>query len=357
MAKVVRCPGCGRLVPSASSQCKYCGTAISADAADSPKPAPAPEAASAPEFPDTDKAFGAIASGISSLKAKASATAKTVQSKTEAAKSAPTPQPAKAPAPNTPNTPKAPKEPKAEASVPRPPKSASAPKPAPAPQQSAPVAPQPEYSDQPKKSGKGMMITIIVLLVLILVGGGVAAVLLLGDKNDKPKDQSTDKDSTESVASKPATEAEEAEEADPIKRYDISTIISGYPIVVKLEISPEGKVIGKYAYQSTLKKAGDKPSSWFTLTGERQGNDLVLEASNPDYGNFERWEVKLTGEGADATLSGLATNYNTYQYFYVGSKRKPEKYYDPSYNYYDTGEDYMYGDAGDTEEEYEPETL
>lgn len=354
MAKVVRCPGCGRLVPSASSQCKYCGTAISADAADRPKPAPAPEAASAPEFPDTDKAFGAIASGISSLKAKASAAAKTVQSKTEAAKSAPTPQAAEAPAPKTP---KAAKEHKAEASVPRPPKSATAPKPAPAPQQSAPVAPQPEYNEPPKKSGKGMMITIIVLLVLILVGGGVAAVLLLGDKNDKPKDQSTAKDSTESVASKPATEAEEAEEIDPIKHYDISTIISGYPIVVKLEISPEGKVIGKYAYQSTLKKAGDKPSSWFTLSGECNGNDLVLEASNPDYGNFERWEVKLTGEGADATLSGLATNYNTYQYFYVGSKRKPEKYYDPSYNYYDTGEDYMYGDAGDTEEEYEPETL
>ncbi len=354
MAKVVRCPGCGRLVPSTAPQCKYCGTAISPDAADSPKPATAPEAAPAPEYPDTDKAVAAIASGISSLKAKASAAAKSVQSKTEAAKSAPTPQAAEAPAPKTP---KAPKEPKAEASVPRPPESAPAPKPAPAPQQSAPVAPQPEYSVPPKKSGKGIMITIIVLLVLILVGGGVAAVLLLGDKNDKPKDQSTAQDSTESVASKPATEAEEAEEIDPIKHYDISTIISGYPIVVKLEISPEGKVIGKYAYQSTLKKAGDKPSSWFTLSGECNGNDLVLEASNTDYGNFERWEVKLTGEGTDATISGLATNYNTYQYFYVGSKRKPEKYYDPKYNYYDTGEDYMYGDVGDTEEEYEPETL
>lgn len=336
MAKVVRCPGCGRLVPSASSQCKYCGTAISPDAADSPKPAPAPEAAPAPEFPDTDKAFGAIASGISSLKTKASAASKSVQSKTEAAKSAPAPQPVEAPAP------KPPEEPRAEA---------------PAPQQPAPVAPQPEYCEPPKKSGKGMMITIIVLLVLILVGGGVAAVLLLGDKNDKPKDLSTAKDSTETVAAKTAEEAEEAEEIDPIRHYDISTIISGYPIVVKLEISPEGKVIGKYAYQSTLKKAGDKPSSWFSLSGECNGNDLVLEASNPDYGNFERWEVKLTGEGADATLSGLATNYNTYQYFYVGSKRKPEKYYDSSYNYYDTGEDYMYGDVGDTEEEYEPETL
>lgn len=354
MAKVVRCPGCGRLVPSTTPQCKYCGTAISPDAADSPKPAPAPEAAPAPEFPDTDKAFGAIASGISSLKAKASAAAKTVQSKTEAAKSAPAPQPVEAPASKTP---KAPKEPKAEASVPRPPKSAPAPKPAPAPQQSAPVAPRPEYSEPPKKSGKGMMITIIVLLVLILVGGGVAAVLLLGDKNDKPKDQSTAKDSTESVASKPATEAEEAEEIDPIKHYDISTIISGYPIVVKLEISPEGKVIGKYAYQSTLKKAGDKPSSWFTLSGECNGNDLVLEASNPDYGNFERWEVKLTGEGADATLSGLATNYNTYQYFYVGSKRKPEKYYDPNYVMSDEEYQRILDEAVVEDEPYEPETL
>lgn len=354
MAKVVRCPGCGRLVPSTTPQCKYCGTAISPDAADSPKPAPAPEAAPAPEFPDTDKAFGAIASGISSLKAKASAAAKTVQSKTEAAKSAPAPQPVEAPASKTP---KAPKEPKAEASVPRPPKSAPAPKPAPAPQQSAPVAPRPEYSEPPKKSGKGMMITIIVLLVLILVGGGVAAVLLLGDKNDKPKDQSTAKDSTESVASKPATEAEEAEEIDPIKHYDISTIISGYPIEVRLDIDPDGVVTGKYAYQSTLGKYGDVPSSWFTLRGTDMGGDLVLDGSNPDYGVFERWEVSLKGEGDMASLSGIATNFNTYEYFYVGSKKKPEKYYDPNYVMSDEEYQRILDEAVVEDEPYEPETL
>lgn len=199
------------------------------------------------------------------------------------------------------------------------------------------------------------MITIIIAAVL-LVGGGIAAALIL-------KDSGSSKTGGSKGEGKPETAAAAAEdsvaaptaEVDPVKHYNIKTIISGYPIEVRLDIDPDGVVTGKYAYQSTLGKYGDVPSSWFTLRGTDMGADLVLDGSNPDYGVFERWEVSLKGEGDMASLSGIATNFNTYEYFYVGSKKKPEKYYDPKETV--SGEDYqrILDEAVVEDEPYEPE--
>jgi len=207
----------------------------------------------------------------------------------------------------------------------------------PTPQAAAPsVAPQaapqpPIYVSENPKSNKGLIITILVAAVL-LVGGGIAAALILRDngaeKNVVSENTTQTAEATSGTVSENVAAEPEPEEADPVKHYSINTIMSGYPIIVKLDIMPDGEVTGKYAYVSTLKKYGDRPSSWFTLKGVASGDELVMDVSHPDHGNFERMEVTLTGEGDKASLNGINTNYQTYQYFYVGSEKKPEKYYD-----------------------------
>ena len=336
MAKVKRCPQCGRLVSSGASSCKYCGAALDGSAAvSSAAPAPSqPDPTEAPAVVPTDRAAvphavsaaatdisQSLASGISSLRSKAAAVKARMEKekseveaeKPEATAPAETAQPASTP----PTVPEAPANP--------------APQPA-APQPAPQAAPQPPiYVSENPKSNKGLIITILVAAVL-LVGGGIAAALILkdngSDKKAVPENTVQKTGTTSETVSANVAEEPEPEEADPVKHYSINTIMSGYPIIVKLDITPDGEVTGKYAYVSTLKKYGDRPSSWFTLKGVASGDELVMDVSHPDHGNFERMEVTLTGEGDKASLNGVNTNYNTYQYFYVGSEKKPVKYYD-----------------------------
>lgn len=332
MAKVKRCPQCGRLVSSGASSCKFCGAALDGSAAvSSAAPAPSqPDPTEAPAVAPTDRTAvphavsaaatdisQSLASGISSLRSKAAAVKARMEKekseveaeKPEATAPTETAQPA--------STPPTVLDPPAN----------------PAPQPAAPQpAPQPPiYVSENPKSNKGLIITILVAAVL-LVGGGIAAALILkdngSDKKAVPENTVQKTGTTSETTSANVAEEPEPEEIDPVKHYSINTIMSGYLIIVKLDITPDGEVTGKYAYISTLKKYGDRPSSWFTLKGVASGNELVMDVSHPDHGNFERMEVTLTGEGDKASLNGVNTNYSTYQYFYVGSEKKPVKYYD-----------------------------
>lgn len=134
-------------------------------------------------------------------------------------------------------------------------------------------------------------------------------------------------------------ELPEMEEIDLVKHYAIKTVISGYPITVNLDITPEGIVTGKYAYDSTLKKYGDKPSSWFALNGNLYDEMILMEASHPDYGIFEQWNVRIEGEGKTASIRGESINSNTNEVFFVGSNQKPIKY-EGNENYGDVGDIY-----------------
>lgn len=45
-----------------------------------------------------------------------------------------------------------------------------------------------------------------------------------------------------------------------------------YPVVVYIDINRNGDYVsGRYAYRSTLKKYGDKPSSWLYISGYATG--------------------------------------------------------------------------------------
>lgn len=336
MAKVKRCPQCGRLVSSGASSCKYCGAALDGSAAvSSAAPAPSqPDPTEAPAVVPTDRTAvphavsaaatdisQSLASGISSLRSKAAA----VKARMEKEKSE---VEAEKPEATAPAETVQPASTQADASeIP----ANSAPQPA-APQPAPQAAPQPPiYVSENPKSNKGLIITILVAAVL-LVGGGIATALILKDngsgQNDTSGNAVQDTEAPGASVSENIAKEPEPEEIDPVKHYSINTIMSGYPIIVKLDITPDGEVTGKYAYVSTLKKYGDRPSSWFTLKGVASGDELVMDVSHPDHGNFERMEVTLTGEGDKASLNGVNTNYNTYQYFYVGSEKKPVKYYD-----------------------------
>lgn len=325
MAKVIRCPHCGRLVSSGASSCKYCGatldgsTPVSPSAPTQPEPIDVPAVASDDSVPATTPKSDVIAdvsqrfaSGIASLKSKASNVM-------------PASQPTSTP-PTVPDVPEVPAHP-----TPQPP---SVPK----PQPKAEPQPGPEYDwelseeySENSKSNKSIIITIIVAVVL-LVAGGITAALILRDSSTAKNNASENTTQSTEAASDSVSEniAEEPvfAEANPVKHYSINTVMSGYPIIVKLDITPDGIVTGRYAYESTLRNYGDKPSSWFTLEGTASGNELIMDVSHPDYGNIERMEVTLTEEGDKATLNGVTTSYNTSRYFFVGSTKEPVSYYE-----------------------------
>lgn len=80
-----------------------------------------------------------------------------------------------------------------------------------------------------------------------------------------------------------------------------------YPVVVY--IYPDGnKVTGRYAYKSTLKKNGDKPSSWLYITGSTDGfgakgttYSCVVRDNNGKV--VEHWELDYYSWGVGATIT------------------------------------------------------
>lgn len=91
-----------------------------------------------------------------------------------------------------------------------------------------------------------------------------------------------------------------------------------YPIRLLVALNPNGSVVGKYAYESTLKRAGDKPSSWFKLNGMWNGvsdgpRSLHLTSTNPaDNQPFEDITISIDEEGHFS--SGYLINKNVGSY-------------------------------------------
>lgn len=87
-----------------------------------------------------------------------------------------------------------------------------------------------------------------------------------------------------------------------------------YPIRMLLSLNPNGSAVGKYAYESTLKRAGDKPSSWFRLNGIWNGTSdgpysLHLTSINPaDNKQFE--DVNISIDENRHFTSGYIINKN-----------------------------------------------
>lgn len=70
--------------------------------------------------------------------------------------------------------------------------------------------------------------------------------------------------------------------------HSVSGYISDeYPVTGTITVRPDGHVSGKYAYLTTLSKAGDKPSSWIKISGRTtDGHRLRLSHVCP---NAEPW--------------------------------------------------------------------
>lgn len=91
-----------------------------------------------------------------------------------------------------------------------------------------------------------------------------------------------------------------------------------YPIRLLVSLNPNGSVVGRYAYASTLSRAGDKPSSWFKLSGTWNGvsdgpRSLHLTSINPaDNQPFE--DITISIDENNHFTSGYFINKNVGSY-------------------------------------------
>ena len=91
-----------------------------------------------------------------------------------------------------------------------------------------------------------------------------------------------------------------------------------YPIRIMVALHPNGTAIGRYAYESTLKRAGDIPASWFTLNGTWTGisdgpRNLHLVSTNPaDNQPFE--DVNISIDENNHFSTGYIINKNVGSY-------------------------------------------
>lgn len=91
---------------------------------------------------------------------------------------------------------------------------------------------------------------------------------------------------------------------------------SDYPIRMEIKVSPSGKVTGRYAYETTLSKNGQKASSWFKLSGTcinaAEGcYNLDLTSYNPQDGNAPFETIELWYNPYTQSFTGELTNINT----------------------------------------------
>ena len=102
------------------------------------------------------------------------------------------------------------------------------------------------------------------------------------------------------------------------RKYTLHGVIDKYPVKFELNISENGKVIGRYCYESTVRKYGDVPSSYFSLTGKIDDDRLLLYSRlHGKEENFERIELYLNDSYNGAELSGGLENVSTGTYFTV----------------------------------------
>lgn len=92
-----------------------------------------------------------------------------------------------------------------------------------------------------------------------------------------------------------------------------------YPIVVYINVSSNGDVTGKMAYESTLKKYGDSSKHYIQLDGYFSGKSLHL-AAEVDNGNSEDWDLTCSDNGYTYRLKGWAYNYGRDKGFSIDVK-------------------------------------
>ncbi len=190
-----------------------------------------------------------------------------------------------------------------------------------------PVQEVPQYdqylSEEPKKKMSGAVkgalvgggILVLGLLGFLIFGGGsskkgsyaqqAAMIQEAGDTETSQAEAVGNSESSPELVAASATEdtpvTEEVvavEASNPLYDdgyYEFSGNADGqYPVIYKLTFSTSGGqryVRGKYAYRSSLRKYGDRPESWFTLSGTIEGNSIYWSEStkgNPDYDGYFR---------------------------------------------------------------------
>lgn len=82
-----------------------------------------------------------------------------------------------------------------------------------------------------------------------------------------------------------------------------------YPVRIEYTLMDDGRVKGRYAYASTIRKYGDKPSSWFRLSGTYDKNIGSVNMSLKSYLHdktepFETLRLRVTSDG----VRGILTN-------------------------------------------------
>lgn len=91
-----------------------------------------------------------------------------------------------------------------------------------------------------------------------------------------------------------------------------------YPIRIMVALHPNGTAVGRYAYESTLRRAGDNPSSWFKLNGSWNGmsdgaRTINLTSINPaDNQPFEDITISIADD--NHFESGYFINKNVGSY-------------------------------------------
>lgn len=148
-----------------------------------------------------------------------------------------------------------------------------------------------------------ILIIIIVLLALLL--GGLVGFLMLRNGTNGTTNGHTTADSAIAVPIIPEkTTPETVYIAHPQRTESQSTTneeisltgshtlygdINGqYPVTARIHIGADGRITGKYAYNITLKRAGDKPESWIKLDGYTDGESFQMSQVCP--GVEEPWD-------------------------------------------------------------------
>lgn len=147
--------------------------------------------------------------------------------------------------------------------------------------------------------------------------------------SDTPDDDNTgsddyDADDTASGSFKsnmtaPSQAPERAERAERASAasYDRSMFLTGkvkdkYDICMYLDTDDEGRVTGRYAYASTLRKYGDKPANYFPFDGHIDGDRVHLQVyHNQTHQPFESWTLWVDRSGQRLTMNGNLSNENT----------------------------------------------
>lgn len=135
--------------------------------------------------------------------------------------------------------------------------------------------------------------------------------------------QETEEESYSYPAEEKVQEAKEEKKEQELPLRSVGAYIcddegNRYPVIFEYTLNDDGTVAGRYAYNSTLRKNGNKPSSWITIKGtyDRRLSETKMNLRSYLHGKtepFESLNVSLTSR----SISGTLTNYNTGARFYV----------------------------------------